>query len=91
MGQHLIQEIFEQLYSVVKIGAISVASSLSTLGLISSGPAALFGFKLRRSLAMPSQVMVRPTPLDPPLLPYFKVNICPLPLPHFASIFFSYL
>jgi hypothetical protein len=27
----------------------------------------------------------------PPPLPYFKVNICPLPLPHFASIFFSYL
>jgi hypothetical protein len=24
-------------------------------------------------------------------LPYFKVNICPLPLPHFASIFFAYL
>ena len=24
----------------------------------------------------------------PPPLPYFKVNICPLPLPHFASIFF---
>jgi hypothetical protein len=23
----------------------------------------------------------------PPPLPYFKVNICPLPLPHFASIF----
>ena len=27
----------------------------------------------------------------PPPLPYFKVNICPFPLPHFASIFFSYL
>ena len=27
-----------------------------------------------------------PTPL-----PYFKVNICPFPLPHFASIFFAYL
>jgi hypothetical protein len=27
----------------------------------------------------------------PPLLPYFKVNICPFPLPHFASIFFAYL
>jgi hypothetical protein len=27
----------------------------------------------------------------PPPLPYFKVNICPLPLPHFASIFFAYL
>jgi hypothetical protein len=27
----------------------------------------------------------------PPPLPYFKVNICPLPIPHFASIFFAYL
>jgi hypothetical protein len=27
----------------------------------------------------------------PPPLPYFKVIICPLPLPHFASIFFAYL
>jgi hypothetical protein len=27
----------------------------------------------------------------PPPLPYFKVNICPLSLPHFASIFFAYL
>ena len=27
----------------------------------------------------------------PPPLPYFKVNICPLPLPHFASIFVAYL
>jgi hypothetical protein len=26
-----------------------------------------------------------------PPLPYFKVNICPFPLPHFASIFFVYL
>jgi hypothetical protein len=24
-------------------------------------------------------------------LPYFKVDICPFPLPHFASIFFAYL
>ena len=28
--------------------------------------------------------------MSPPL-PYFKVNICPFPLPHFASIFFAYL
>jgi hypothetical protein len=28
--------------------------------------------------------------MSPPL-PYFKVNICSLPLPHFASIFFAYL
>ena len=27
----------------------------------------------------------------PPPLPYFKVNIYPFPLPHFSSIFFSYL
>jgi hypothetical protein len=27
----------------------------------------------------------------PPPLPYFKVNICPFPLPHFASKFFAYL
>jgi hypothetical protein len=27
----------------------------------------------------------------PPPPPYFKVDICPLPLPHFASIFFAYL
>jgi hypothetical protein len=25
----------------------------------------------------------------PPPLPYFKVNIWPLPLPHFTSIFFG--
>jgi hypothetical protein len=27
----------------------------------------------------------------PPPLPYFKVNICPFPLPHFASIYLVYL
>jgi hypothetical protein len=27
----------------------------------------------------------------PPPLPYFKVNIYPFPLPHFASIFFAYV
>jgi hypothetical protein len=27
----------------------------------------------------------------PPPLPYFKVNIYPFPLPHFASTFFAYL
>jgi hypothetical protein len=27
----------------------------------------------------------------PPPFPYFKVNIYPFPLPHFASIFFAYL
>jgi hypothetical protein len=27
----------------------------------------------------------------PPPFPYFKVNIYPFPIPHFASIFFAYL
>ena len=27
----------------------------------------------------------------PPPPPYFKVNICHFPLPHFASIFFAYV
>ena len=27
----------------------------------------------------------------PPPLPYFKVNVYPFPLPHFASLFFAYL
>ena len=27
----------------------------------------------------------------PPPIPYFKVNICPFPLPHFTSIFLAYL
>ena len=27
----------------------------------------------------------------PPPLSYFKVNICPFPFPHLASIFFTYL
>ena len=51
-----------------------------------------------------SYPLVRPIPLKPgttgtwfipkympPPLPYFKVNIYPFPLPHFASIFFAYL
>jgi hypothetical protein len=38
-----------------------------------------------------SQALVSLKKYMPPPLPYFKVNICPLPLPHFASIFFSYL
>jgi hypothetical protein len=38
-----------------------------------------------------SQALVSFKQYMPPPLPYFKVNICPLPLPHFASIFFAYL
>jgi hypothetical protein len=35
-----------------------------------------------------SQALVSFKKYMPPPLPYFKVNICPFPLPHFASIFF---
>jgi hypothetical protein len=38
-----------------------------------------------------SQALVSFKKYMPPPLPYFKVNICPLPFPHFASIFFAYL
>jgi hypothetical protein len=38
-----------------------------------------------------SQALVSFKKYMPPPLPYFKVNTCPLPLPHFASIFFAYL
>jgi hypothetical protein len=38
-----------------------------------------------------TQALVSLKKYMPPPLPYFKVNICPLPPPHFASIFFAYL
>ena len=38
-----------------------------------------------------SQALVPFKKYMPPPLPYFKVNIYPFPLPHFASIFFAYL
>ena len=38
-----------------------------------------------------TQALVSLKKYMPPPLPYFKVNICPLPIPHFASIFFAYL
>jgi hypothetical protein len=38
-----------------------------------------------------SQALVSFKKYMPPPLPYFKVSICPLPLPHFASICFPYL
>jgi hypothetical protein len=39
----------------------------------------------------PTQALVSFKKYMPPPLPYFKVNIYPFPLPHFASIFFAYL
>jgi len=41
--------------------------------------------------ATESQALVSLKKYMPPPLPYFKVNFCPFPLPHFASIFFAYL
>ena len=38
-----------------------------------------------------SQALVSFKKYMSPPLPYFKVNIYPFPLPHFASIFFAYL
>ena len=38
-----------------------------------------------------SQTLVSFKTYMPLPLPYFNVNICPFPLPHFASIFFAYL
>jgi hypothetical protein len=46
-------------------------------------------FDWRRKIQ--AQALVSFKKYMPPPLPYFKVNICPLPLPHFASIFFAYL
>ena len=44
-----------------------------------------------RMLQVNSQALVSFKKYMPPPLPYFKVNICPFPLLHFASIFFAYL
>jgi hypothetical protein len=43
-------------------------------------------FTTGRPLDIP-QALVSFKKYMPPPLPYIKVNICPLPLPHFASIF----
>ena len=42
-------------------------------------------------LMFATQALVSFKKYMPPTLPYFKVNIYPFPLPHFASIFFAYL
>jgi hypothetical protein len=47
--------------------------------------------KYNSTTAKTPQALVSFKKYMPPPLPYFKVNICPLPLPHFASIFFAYL
>ena len=47
----------------------------------------LFGFEILYC----SQALVSFKKYMSPPLPYFKVNICPFPLPHIASIFFTYL
>jgi hypothetical protein len=50
-----------------------------------------FGFLFAVGDQLNSQALVSFKKYMPPPLPYFKINICPLPLPHFASIFFAYL
>jgi hypothetical protein len=45
----------------------------------------------QQQYTLEAQALVSFKKYMPPPLPYFKVNICPLPLPHFASIFFAYL
>jgi hypothetical protein len=54
-----------------------------------------FMHKIYKNGALNSQPQAQPLvsfkKYMPPPLPYFKVNICPLPLPHFASILFAYL
>ena len=42
-------------------------------------------------LMFATQALVSCKSYMPPTLPYFKVNIYPFPLSHFASIFFAYL
>jgi hypothetical protein len=44
-----------------------------------------------RLLGSVTQALVSFKKYMSPPLPYFKVNIYPFPLPHFASIFFAYL
>jgi hypothetical protein len=44
-----------------------------------------------KSIVLVFATLVSFTNYIPPPLPYFKVNIYPLPLPHFASICFAYL
>ena len=58
-------------------------SSIFKMWTIPNTVDAMFGFN--------PQALVSFKKCMPPPLPYFKVNICPLPLPHFASIFFAYL
>jgi hypothetical protein len=48
-------------------------------------------FSTTVSAGLKPQALVSFKKYKPPPLPYFKVNICPLPLPHFASIFSPYL
>ena len=50
-----------------------------------------FYFKCKLFLQICPQALVSFKEYMPPPLPYFKVNIYPFPLPHFASIFFAYL
>ena len=54
-------------------------------------PDFVVGSVLKICWVFSAQALVSLKKCMPPPLPYFKVNICPLPLPHFATIFFAYL
>ena len=54
-------------------------------------PDFVVGSVLKICWAFSAQALVSFKKCMPPPLPYFKVNISPLPLPHFATIFFAYL
>jgi hypothetical protein len=48
-------------------------------------------WKCANILGFSTQTLVSFKKYMPSPLPYFKFNIYPFPLPHFASIFFAYL
>jgi hypothetical protein len=57
--------------------------------IVCGGPVGIF--KCRKEKYGQSQALVSFKKYMPPPLLYFEINICPFPLPHFASIFFAYL
>ena len=59
------------------IGNISLSSTFSSLA------------KYGSTKTVVSQALVSLKKYMTPPFPYFKVNICPLPLPHVTSIFFN--
>jgi hypothetical protein len=61
----------------------------STLDLLLVGYKRIWHLYAGPFLEYESHALVSFKKYMPPPLPYFKVNIFPLPIPHFASIFFA--